>query len=240
MTDPLTPTFTEWTVGHNTPGLWPPGGTLYRVHQRRYDADAFNPFARPEYRFSPVYRDTDEIDPDDPDKKRRLQAVVPAWYAASTVEGAIAEALLHDIEMKGGTLAAGVFKNRLASSVQVLQPLRLARLDTDGLRALGMKTNDVTDTEADKYPETEAFAQRLYDEVPDAQGFAWMSRRRNTDTCLVLYGDRVPAADLRPISVVRDFDDPADWSWLYDYCKPMRIEVRPPSVTSTSLARATQ
>jgi len=47
----------------------------------------------------------------------------------------------------------------------------------------------------------------------------------------VLYGDRVPVTDLRPISVVRDFDNPADWSWLYDYCKPMRIQVRPPSVT---------
>jgi len=233
VTDPLTPTFTEWTPGHNTPGVWPPGGTLYRVHKRLYTADSFNPFDLPKYRFSPVYRDTDEIDPADPDKRRRLKAVVPAWYAASTVEGAVAEGLLHDIPMTGGSLAAGVFGDRLASSVQVLQPLRLVRLDTDGLRALGKDTKEVTDTEAeaDRYRKTEAFAQRLYDEIPDAQGFAWMSRRRNTDTCLVLYGDRVPAADLRPIGVVRDFDNPADWSWLYDYCKPMRIEVRPPSVT---------
>ncbi len=220
MTDPSTPKLVEWTPDYSTD--WPHGGPLYRVHQRRFDADSFNPNDKPAYRFSPIYRDIDEPDPTD---------VVPAWYAGSSVECAVAEALLHDIPMSGGSLAAGVFQNRLVSSVQVLRPLRLVGLDTGGLRKLGLDTKEVTDTEADGYPKTEAFAQRFHDEVPDAQGFVWMSRRWNRDTSVVLYRDRVSAADLRPIALVRDFDTLDDWSWLYDHCKELRIKVRPPIVT---------
>lgn len=220
MIDPLTPKLVEWMPDYRTD--WPHGGTLYRVHQRRFDADSFNPFDTPEYRFSPIYRDIAAPDP---------AGVVPAWYAGSSVECAVAEALLHDIPMSGGNLAAGVYQSRLASSVAVLRPLRLIGLDTGGLRKLGLDAKELTDTEADEYPKTEAFAQRLHDEVPDAQGFVWMSRRWNRDTSVVLYGDRVSAADLRPIAIVRDFDTPDDWNWLYDHCAELRIKVRPPSVS---------
>lgn len=197
-------------------GTWPPGGELFHCHRRAYGPVQFNSTGIPQYRFSPI-RDADGL-------------VIPTWYAASSAHGAVAESLLHDIPIGvSGYLAAGQFQGRRVSTIRPARTLRLARLDHDGLRALSLRPEAVTETEADRYSQTALVAQRLHDES-DLDGLVWVSRRRNIDGAVVLFGDRVGAADLEVQALVHDFDTIAGWSWLYEYVTPLGIDLAPPAL----------
>lgn len=115
----------------------------------------------------------------------------------------------------------------MVSAVQPIRPLRLVRLDTEGLRALGLHPADVTDNDADRYRDTEALAQRLHD-TTDADGLAWMSRRHNISAAIVLYEDRVSTTDFTHARRHLDFDALDGWEWLRAYGAGQRIVVDPP------------
>lgn len=205
------PLTAQWPLNRD-PDIWPAGGMLYRVHHRRYGGADFNPTVA-SFRFSPVY-DT-------------AGAVIPSWYAGSSAQCAVAESLLHDIPVAtGGTLRSPAFLDRCVTAVKPQRPLRLARLDTDGLRALRLDPTKVTDTEADAYPDTQKIAQRLHDDTT-LDGLVWMSRRRNIDTALVLYGDRVDAADFTVDRTVQDFNQITGWQWLHDLVTELGIRLAP-------------
>lgn len=203
-----------WSTRRVPDGAWPPGGLLYRCHRRRYGATQFNPTAVPRMRFSPIY----DVD----------QSPTPVWYAASSPEGATAESLLHDIPVRtGGQLLAAQFQGRLISAVEPVRPLRLIRLDTDGLRALRLAPDEVTETEADGYSRSAAIAQELHDST-EADGLAWVSRRRNIDCAIVLYADRVSDADLLATGTIQDFDTMPGWRWLREYTTRLGITTAAP------------
>ena len=196
---------------------WPPGGSLHHCHQRRFGAAEFNGTGLPRYRFSPIHDFTGRV--------------VPTWYAASTPQGAVAESLLHDIPIgrTGAYLTAGQFQGRLVSNLAPARRLRLVRLDHDGLRVLGRRPADVTETEADRYISTARVAQLLYD-TTDVDGLAWVSRRRNIDCVVMLFGDRVAARDLPVAGTVHDFDTMGGSTWLYDYVTTLGIQLAPPVI----------
>lgn len=209
-----TPIVAAWPTGRVPDGTWPPGGKLYRCHRRKYGAMQFNSSASPRMRFSPIY-DTD-------------RTPIPVWYAASTPEGAVAESLLHDIPVStAGDLLAAQFQGRRISAVDPIRPLRLIRLDTDGLRALRLAPTDVTETEADTYRRSAAIAQELHD-TTDTDGLAWVSRRRNIDCAVVLYADRISGSELSATGTVYDFDTMAGWLWLREYTTPLGIRTAAP------------
>lgn len=207
------PLWGEWPVIRRSES-WPAGGTLYHCHQNRFGGAEFNPTGLPQHRFSPIYDDE--------------ARVIPTWYAASAAEGAVAEALLHDIPADDprAHLTAGQFEGRRVSAVEPTRPFRLIRLDHDGLRALKLAADTVTETEADAYPETSKVGQRFHD-TTDADGLVWMSRRRNIDCVVVLFGDRVTDADLTRPGVVHDFDTITGWEWLHGYVRRLGITVDP-------------
>lgn len=208
------PLWAEWPVVRDTKA-WPVGGTFYHCHQQRFDGAEFNPTEYPQYRFSPIY---------DADGR-----VIPTWYAASAPEGAVAESLLHDIPANDprAHLTAGQFAGRQVSAVGPTRVLRLVRLDHDGLRSLKMLARKVIETEADSYPQTSTIGQQLHD-TTDADGLVWISRRRNIDHAVVLFGDRVTGDDLTGAEVVYDFDTLDGWQWLHGYVRPLGITVDPP------------
>lgn len=208
------PLVAEWTTGARSG--WPVGGPLYRAHSAKFSANTFNPSPTAHFRFSPIVDSNGDL--------------IPSWYGGSNPECAVAETLLHDIPIAGGgTLRTPQFVGRRISSVQPTRTLRLARLDTDGLRALSIKPADATDTEADRYPHTRNVAQKLHD-TTDLDGLVWMSRRRNIDTAVVLYADRVDVTDLEPAVTVRDFDTDDGWQWLSDTLEPLNVYLAPPRI----------
>lgn len=155
--------------------------------------------------------------------------MIPTWYAASAPEGAVAESLLHDIpaEDPRAHLTAGQFVGCRVSAVEPTRALRLIRLDHDGLRSLKLAAGTVTETEADAYAETSKVGQRLHD-TTDADGLVWISRRRNVDHVVVLFGDRVTDGDLTCTEIVYDFDTLDGWEWLHSYVRPLGITVDAP------------
>ncbi|MEJ7647712.1 MAG: RES family NAD+ phosphorylase [Nakamurella sp.] len=220
----------DWPVEHADHGTWPPGGALLHCHRREWEPDSFNGSENAEVRFSPIRRR-----PAGAAAGSSATEVVPAWYGGSTAECAVAESLFHDVPVAtGGELAPDRYLHRRVSIIRPTRALRLLRLDLDGVRALALD-RWVFDCEAHEYRRTEELAQRLYDSHPDIDGLVWMSKRRNTDTAVVLYeagGDGTHTGGIRPGDIepdphpVRDFDDADDWDWLFLYGESIRIEVR--------------
>lgn len=158
-----------------------------RIFAHAYPPDAFNPGQG-----NPDVRGRFHFVAD------RAGRVVPALYGADQENGAIAEAVFHDVPIAGpGRI---VLASRLdALSLAVLRPtrsLRLVQLLGHGPRRLEIRAANLTDTEASEYPRTVAWAQALHAALPGVDGLLWMSRQFNAARALVLFGDRVPAGAL--------------------------------------------
>ena len=98
-----------------------------------------------------------------------------------------------------------------------------------GLRALDLSPDEVTENEADQYRRTAQVAQQLYD-TTDVDGLAWVSRRRNIDCAVMLFGDRVTVADLHVSGTVHDLDTMDGWTWLHAYVTTLGIGLAPPVI----------
>jgi len=73
----------------------------------------------------------------------------------------------------------------------------LGVLHDDGLRRLGLRNNQLIDTEAREYPDTVKWARELHAiDEPGLDGLVWMSRQFNSGRAFVLFGDRVVQDDL--------------------------------------------
>jgi len=168
-------------------GTWPAGQEFVRVFAHAYPPDAFHPgLGSPDERGRfPFFAD-------------RAGRVVPVLYGSDQEDGAIAETVFHDVPIAGPGRV--VLISRLdALSLAVLRPtrdLRLVQLLGHGLRRLQIRSENLTDTEADEYPRTIAWAQALHAALPGVDGLLWMSRQFNAAQALVLFGDRVAAGDL--------------------------------------------
>ena len=183
------------------------GTTLCRVHSNRRTANQFNPGFGAPTRFAFFGTPT-----------------VPILYAAATEDAAICETLLHDVPFAGGDLRPRSYETTVASTIAPTRPLRLAALLGTGLRQLGVAASEVTETEADRYPDTVKWAETAHGAGFD--GLVYMSRRCNSDRVYALFGDRVTEADLEvQADYGRVFTLGADRDWLIDFCAPLRVNV---------------
>ncbi|MEH0109795.1 RES family NAD+ phosphorylase [Tersicoccus sp. MR15.9] len=187
--------------------ILPAGSGLFRVHTNTRRATRFNDGHGAPTRFA-FFGDP----------------VVPVLYAGSTEDVAVSETLLHDVPLAGGALLPHAYERTVMSRVVPARPLRLAKFRGTGLRALGAEAADISDTEADAYPDTVRWAQAAHEAGFD--GCAWTSRRCNDGAAYVLFGDRVASSDLaEDASFARAFLLPHDLGWLRDFCAPLRVRV---------------
>lgn len=127
-------------------------------------------------------------------------AALPVLYAATTLEGAIAETIFHDTDddpaVRGAVLRAS-FHNKRASTLACGRDLKLADLTDDALPALGLSRATLIATLPDSYPATRPWGQYLHDCVQAADGIQWTSRRDpGRSTAVLLFGDRVDRREL--------------------------------------------
>lgn len=164
----LDPLITRWSANHQ----------LIRVHAQRFAATAFNP-GHGRGRFHP-FSDT-------------AGHIVPVLYAANSIDGALAETVFRAVPLTGSlrailrrNLSRLVFSRLLPRSALTLIDLR-----GHGLRRIGLKRNQLLETEADDYARTGRWARALHAVCPEAQGLIWISRQFDTSAVMVLFGDRV-------------------------------------------------
>ena len=167
---------------------WGGGKALYRVHQLRYQGNAFNPTLKGNARFSPI------VD--------RFGIVIPTLYAGSTLDCALMETVFHNIPYKAGfkRVSLSILDGQVHSALTLKRPLRLIDLGTISLHKLGIKRTQLIDTTETHYPRTRRWAQAFYEQFPKAQGLRWTSRQDDHAHAVVLFGNRIKSSDLSTVS----------------------------------------
>ena len=91
---------------------WGRGKTLFRVHEERFAANAFNPSRSGNARFSPIYSRTKEV--------------ISTLYAGSSLGCALMETVFHDVPYKAGfkPLSRTRLLNRVHSILLLNRDLR--------------------------------------------------------------------------------------------------------------------
>jgi hypothetical protein len=159
---------------------WGKGVALFRVHRAVYGPTQFNPSKAGDARFSPLVLPTGEV--------------VPTLYAGTTLDCALMETVFHDVPFAPGLKTVSKttsVRGQMRSSMRATRGLSLIDLRSIALRKLGLNRRELIDTEASQYPVTRAYALRLYEQFPSAEGMIWTSRQDDQSQALVLFETRL-------------------------------------------------
>lgn len=181
------------------------GTVLFRIHQKRFPADAFNPVPCHRYYGGGRFDATD----DDP---------YAYMYAGSTVDVAVAETLLRDLSPDDTgirQLPRPKVAGRRISAIEVTADLELVSLrsGTD----LGAVAQDTWLTMCDPrdYAQSRHWAHWIRSHAKSAAGYVWLSRREPGAAAYVLFGDRFSPSVITPtvhpdipVGDEADFDTP--------------------------------
>ena len=179
------------------------GELLHRVHDRRFDGNAFNPCRGNSTRFAPIR-----------DASNRC---IPSLYAADTVEAAIYETILHDIPLHATrkSVPHSQLQHRRHSTLVVRRALRLASLRAPDLLKWGLRRETLITGLPTQYGRTALWAKAVHDQFDEVDGLVWTSNLCDPDTALLLFGDRVAGTDL----MVTGTREGSDGSFLRDVRK---------------------
>lgn len=167
---------------------WPAGTVIHVLHDTAFAPESFNPgvddkgqLRRPT-RFAPIH-----------DTQGR---VVPYLYGGSTLDCAIFETIFHDVPIAAADKFVDLeaFAQRGHGELTPKRDLRLVDLTTEGLHRLKVPKSELIASAARNYPDTARWAQALHHQFRDVDGLMWMSRQRDRDRALILFGDRVHGA----------------------------------------------
>lgn len=163
---------------------WGSGQTMYRVHDATYSVDQFNPSPKGNARFSPI------LDPSG--------NVIPTLYAATTPRGALMESVFRDVAYRAGFKHVDTkrLEGRVCSRLVFQTDFHVLDLSKVALRGLGIPPRQLIDTTKAHYPRTRRWAEQVYADHPQVQGFLWSSRQDDRALAVVLFGSRVKATDL--------------------------------------------
>lgn len=158
---------------------------IHVIHDTAFAPESFNPGVdaagrlRKPTRFAPIR-----------DAKGR---VVPYLYGGSTLDCAIFETVFHDIPIDAPDKFVDLddFAQRGHGALLPNRDLKLVDLTSDGLHRLRVPKHELITSPSRYYPDTALWAQELHHQFPDIDGILWMSRQRDRDHALILFGDRL-------------------------------------------------
>jgi hypothetical protein len=161
---------------------------IHVLHDATYAPESFNPGVdaagalRNPTRFAPI--------------RSRKGAVVPYLYGGSTLDCAIFETVFHNVPIDAPDKFVDLdeFAGRAHGTIVPQRDLRLVDLTTDGLHRLKVTKAELIASAPIDYPDTARWAEAIHHQFPDVDGLVWMSRQRDRDQALVLFGDRVDKA----------------------------------------------
>ena len=167
---------------------WPAGQAIHVIHDVAFEPQSFNPgvdaggaLCNPT-RFAPI-RDS-------------LGRVVPYLYGGSTAACAIFETVFHNVAIDAPDKFVDLddFASRAHGRIVPKRDLRLVNLTTDGLHRLKVPKAELIASAPIDYLDTARWAEAIHHQFPGVDGLVWMSRQRDRDQALMLFGDRVGAA----------------------------------------------
>lgn len=163
---------------------WPQGRIIHRIHLSLYGGSEFNPGVKGNARFSPI--------------QTAQGASIPTLYGGTTFECAAMETVFHDVPFVPGlkTFDKQKLVDQMHSTVAPRRSFVLADLSATALRRLGIRRNELIDTEKDQYPGTRRWAEAIHGACPAVEGLCWVSRQDDRGLAVVLFGDRVAPDDL--------------------------------------------
>ena len=167
---------------------WSAGRAIHVIHGAAFAPESFNPgidaggtLCNPT-RFAPI-RDS-------------AGRVVPYLYGGSSRDCAIFETVFHHIPIDAADKFVDLddFASRAHGLIVPSRDLQLVNLTTDGLHRLKIPKSELIASSAIDYVDTARWAQAIHHQCPDVDGLLWMSRQRDADQALLLFGDRAAAA----------------------------------------------
>jgi hypothetical protein len=172
---PLDPLFDEWPAGE-------PIHTLYSTNYAPgYFNSGLDKSGKPRCptRFAPI--------------RDEQGGVVPYLYGGSSRDCAIFETVFHNVPVDAPCKFIDLddFANRGYAKLIPHRTLRLVDLTTEGLHRLKVPKEELVASPSRDYLETARWAEALHRQYRDVDGLIWMSRQRDRDRALVLFGDRV-------------------------------------------------
>lgn len=129
---------------------------------------------------------------------------VPTAYAATSLPCALFESLFHDIEPSAPfkSVRWSMIEELTYSTVQLTRDLRLAQLFSADLMKFGIERSQLIDTPRSHYAETRRWSPAAHESSEAPDGMIWVSRRFDEEKALMLFGSRVEAGDLAPVTSV--------------------------------------
>ena len=147
-------------------------------------------------------------------------------YGADHVQGAVCESLLRLVAVVPAPTPRVLLRAQLVerdiSRLVPTRPLTLAVLRDAGLVALGVDTA-ISSAPPRYYGYTRAWARAIHDAVPECDGISYRSRHDATQTCVVLFGDRVTEDELRVAEGPHPLRNGSGWNLITDALEPYGI-----------------
>jgi hypothetical protein len=164
---------------------WPAWRVIHVIHDTAFPPESFNPGVdgagrlRKPTRFAPI--------------RAATGAVVPYLYGGSTLDCAIFETVFHEVPIAAADKFVDLddFVQRGHGELVPNRDLKLVDLTSEGLHRLKVPKEELIASPALDYPLTARWAEALHRQCADADGLLWMSRQRDRDHALLLFGDRL-------------------------------------------------
>ena len=164
---------------------WPASGVIHVIHDTAFAPENLNPgsdvagLLRKPTRFAPIR-----------DAKGKVMSYL---YGGSTLDCAIFETVFHDVPIDAPDKFVDLdfFAQRGHGEVVPSRDLRLVDLTSEGLHRLKVPKEELITSPSRDYLATATWAEALHHQFADADGLVWMSRQRDRDRSIVLFGDRV-------------------------------------------------
>ncbi|QQO18352.1 RES family NAD+ phosphorylase [Bradyrhizobium diazoefficiens] len=171
---------------------WPKGQVIHRIHPKAHGSSQFNPGPHGNARFSPI--------------KASSGANIPTLYGGTAFDCAAMETVFHDVPFLAGlkTFDKQKLAGHVYSQVTPKRDLKLVDLSVTALKRLGLPRSQLVDTEKNEYPNTRKWAEAIHAACSHAEGLCWVSRQDDRALAIVIFGDRVAAADLSPVGAPLD------------------------------------
>lgn len=202
---------------------WGTEQVMHRIHEDRYEADAFNP-GKGWARVSPIK---------DGDGEQ-----IPTLYAGTTFECAVMETFFHNVPFEPGLkpVPKKDAVNRVHSQLTCKTPLKLADLTSIGLRKIGVKKLFLIETDGDQYINTQKWAEAIHVQHTDVQGLFWTSRQNDQEQAIMLFGDRLKPGTLQVVAESKNLiNDEATWNKVLDLADDIGAFIVPDNAKGSSI-----
>lgn len=157
------------------------GTRLHRIHDDLFAPCVFNP-GYGHSRFAPF-----EVG----------GVKIPTAYAATNLECAVYETIFHDIDATAPIKSVrwSALQPLRYSIVELKREVSLAALFSADLLKLGLERGQLIDTPKSTYPATQAWSPAIHGSPGAHDGMIWVSRKFDLEKAMMLFGDRIKAAD---------------------------------------------